>query len=125
MDAARGGAPARQLLPERAMISPARCKRLAPTVVAGAFALVYVIVSPPSFDLAAHLLRAKLFSEEGFGLWNNWWYGGHHTPGYSVLFPAVSAALSPQLAAGLATTATAAVFEALVYHRFGPAAWLG
>src|SRR5437588_3025035 len=100
-------------------------KRIAPTVVAGAFAIVYVIVSPPSFDLAAHLLRAKLFASEGFGIWNNWWYGGHHTPGYSVLFPAVSYALTPQLAAAIAATATAAMFEMLAYERFGPGAWLG
>ncbi len=100
-------------------------KRLAPTLVAGVFAAVYVVVSPPSLDLAAHLLRAKLFSAEGFGIWNNWWYAGHHTPGYSVLFPPVSAALTPQLAAGLAATGTAALFEPLARRHFGSDAWLG
>src|SRR5437763_8016691 len=83
-------------------------KRTAPTLLAALLATVYVIVSPPSFDLAAHLFRAKLFRAEGFGLWNNWWYGGHHTVGYSVLFPPISALLSPQLAAGLAAVGTAA-----------------
>ena len=58
--------------------------RYLPTAVAAGFALVYVIVSPPSLDLAAHLFRAKLFNEEGFGLWDNWWYAGHNTVGYSV-----------------------------------------
>ncbi len=100
-------------------------KRAAPTIVAAVLATVYVIVSPPSFDLAAHLLRAKLFRAEGFGLWNNWWYAGHHTLGYSVLFPPIEAALSPQLAAGLACVATAALFELLAYEHFGPDAWLG
>lgn len=100
-------------------------KRAAPTIVAAVLATVYVIVSPPSFDLAAHLLRAKLFRAEGFGLWNNWWYAGHHTLGYSVLFPPIEAALSPQLAAGLACVATAALFEVLAYDHFGPDAWLG
>lgn len=100
-------------------------KRLAPTVVAAAFAAVYVIVSPPSLDLAAHLLRAKLFSAEGFGIWDNWWYAGHHTPGYSVLFPAFSAALTPQLVAAIAVVATAALFELLAYEHFGADAWLG
>ena len=46
-------------------------------------------------------------------------------PGYSVLFPPVSAALTPQLAAGLAATATAALFEPLARRHFGPDAWLG
>ena len=93
--------------------------------IAAVLAIIYVIVSPPSFDLAAHLLRAKLFRAEGFGLWNNWWYAGHHTLGYSVLFPPISALLSPQLVAGLAATGTAALFELLVRRHFGPDAWLG
>jgi hypothetical protein len=78
-----------------------------------------VILSPPSGDLPAHLLRAKLFSAEGFGLWNNWWYGGHHVLSYSVLFPPVAAALTPQVAAALAAVASAALFEQLAYRRFG------
>ncbi len=100
-------------------------KRLAPTALAAAFAIVYVIVSPPSLDLAAHLLRAKLFSAEGFGLWNNWWYAGHHVPSYSVLFPPVASVLTPQVAGGLAAVGTAALFEPLARHHFGEDAWLG
>ncbi len=100
-------------------------RRLVPTAVAAVLALVYVIVSPPSLDLAAHLLRARLFSAEGFGLWNNWWYGGHHVPGYSVLFPPFAALLTPQLAAALAAVGTAACFEALAFHHFGRRALLG
>ena len=90
-------------------------KRAAPTVVAAVFAIAYVIVSPPSVDLAAHLLRAKLFASEGFGIWNNWWYGGHHVPGYSVLFPPVAALLTPQVAAGIAACLSAMLFEILVH----------
>jgi len=108
--------------------APARDRlwpRLAPVVIAGVLAAVYVIVSPPSQDLAAHLFRAHLFAQQGFGLWNDYWYGGHHLPGYSVLFPAVSAWLSPQLAAALAATATAAVFEPFARRHFGARAWLG
>src|SRR5437868_5181881 len=100
-------------------------KRLAPTLLAGALAAAYVITSPPSLDLAAHLLRAKLFSAEGFGIWNNWWYGGHHVVLYSVLFPPVSAAITPQLGAAIAATATAALFEPVARRHFGPDAWLG
>jgi hypothetical protein len=100
-------------------------KRIAPTLIAAVLGTAYVIVSPPSFDLAAHLLRAQLFRAEGFGIWNNWWYGGHHVPGYSVLFPAASALLTPQLAGAVAATATAALFEPLARRHFGPDAWLG
>ncbi len=100
-------------------------RRWVPTGLAAAIGLVYVVRRPPSLDLAAHLLRAKLFGAEGFGLWNNWWYGGHHVPGYSVLFPPLAWLLSPQLVAALAAVGTAAAFELLVRERFGSEAWLG
>ena len=93
--------------------------------MAALFAAIYVIVSPASLDLADHLFRAQLFRDEGFGLWNNLWYSGHHIVGYSVLFPAVSALLSPQLAGALAATGTAALFEPLARRHFGDDAWLG
>jgi hypothetical protein len=99
--------------------------RLAPTLIAAALAAAYVIVSPPSIDLASHLFRARLFDAEGFGAWNDWWYSGHDIVGYSVLFPAISAALTPQLAGALAAIGTAAVFERLARCHFGPDAWLG
>jgi hypothetical protein len=98
---------------------------LAPTLVAAAFAAAYVIASPPSLDLADHLFRAQLFRDEGFGLWNNFWYSGHHIVGYSVLFPAVSAALTPQLAGAIAATGTATLFIPLARRHFGPRAWVG
>ena len=100
-------------------------RRVAPTLLAGVLAAAYVIISPPSLDLAAHLLRAKLFSTEGFGIWSNWWYGGHHLVMYSVLFPPVAAALTPQLAAAVAAAGSAALFEPLARHHFGERAWLG
>jgi len=102
-----------------------RAAAAAPTVVAATLAAIYVAVSPPSLDLAAHMLRAKLFAPEGFGIWNNWWYDGHPVVMYSVLFPALAAALTPQLAAGLAATGSAALFEPLARRHFGPASWLG
>jgi hypothetical protein len=93
--------------------------------VAAVLAAAYVIVSPPSLDLAAHLFRARLFEEEGFGIWNNFWYSGHDIPGYSVLFPAVSAAITPQLAGALAAVATTGPFTALARRHRGRAALPG
>ncbi len=98
--------------------------RIAPTLVAAVLAAAYVIISPPSLDLAAHLFRAQLFADEGFGLWNNYWYSGHHILGYSVLFPAVSTLLSPQLAGALAATGSAVLFESLVHRHLGERAWV-
>jgi hypothetical protein len=100
-------------------------KRVAPTLAAALIAAAYLIFAPRSEDLAAHLLRAKLFATEGFGLWNNWWYGGHNVAGYSVLFPPLAALLTPQVVAAVSAPVSASLFESLAYRRFGEDAWLG
>jgi hypothetical protein len=100
-------------------------KRILPTFTAGVIALAYVLIEPRSQDLAAHLLRAKLFATQGFGIWNNWWYAGHNVPGYSVLFPSLAAPFTPQLVAAISATVTAALFESLARRRFGEDCWLG
>src|SRR5436190_1267684 len=100
-------------------------RRLAPTAIAAAFALAYVIASPASGDLAAHVFRAHLFALDPFGVWNNYWYDGHHTVGYSLLFPAAASALTPELAAAIAAVGTAALFEPLARRHWGRNGWLG
>jgi hypothetical protein len=89
--------------------------------VAAFLAVAYLVAAPRSTDLAAHLLRAKLFTAEGFGAWDNWWYAGHYTLGYSVLFPALAAALTPQLVAALACVVAAAAFAQLTTEMPGAA----
>jgi hypothetical protein len=103
----------------------ALARRGAPVLLAAILAAVYVAVSPLSADLPAQLFRAELFRRDGFILWNNLWYSGHDLIGYSVLFPAVAALLTPQLAAALAAIGTAALFEPLARRHFAPDAWLG
>ena len=103
-----------------------RVKRILPTFTSAVIAAAYVIIAPRSEDLAAHLLRAKLFSVEGwFGIWNNWWYAGHNLPGYSVLFPPAAALTTPQLAAAIACPVSTLLFDSLVRRRYGEEAWLG
>src|SRR4249919_1123667 len=46
---------------------------LAPILLA---AFAYVLLRPPSVDLAAQLFRTELFASHGFLAWNNYWYGG-------------------------------------------------
>jgi hypothetical protein len=96
-----------------------------PTIVAAALAGLYLALAPNSVDLAAHLFRAAMFKQQGFAVWNNYWYGGNEVLGYSVLFPAVSATLTPQLAAALAAIGTATVFTALARRHFGDRALAG
>ena len=104
---------------------PALARRAGPTALAAALAIGYLIAQPRSADLAAALLRVKLFGTEGFGLWDNWWYAGHYLPSYSVLFPALGWLAGPRLLAAVAAVLAAASFEALARGRFGSRAWLG
>ena len=42
-------------------------------------------------DLPAHFFRVALVERDGFEIWNNQWFGGHHTLGYGALFPVLGA----------------------------------
>ena len=88
-------------------------------LVSAALAAVYLITKPRSPDLAAHLFRSDLFGREGFTIWNGQWYGGHHTPAYSVLSPPLGWLLGPQLMGAIAAVAATACFEPLVRGHFG------
>jgi hypothetical protein len=96
-----------------------------PALLAALLAGAYLIIEPPGADLPAQLLRVRLFATEGFGLWNNWWYGGHYILGYSVLFPPLGWLLGARLLAALASVATAAAFAQLAHDVYGEDAWLG
>jgi hypothetical protein len=92
---------------------------VAPIAVAIAFAIVYLIWEPRTVDLAAHTFRADLFGEEGFTIWNGQWYGGHHTPAYSIISPPLAWLLGPPLALAVAAVASAALFPPLARGAFG------
>jgi hypothetical protein len=92
---------------------------VAPVAAAIVFAAVYLIWEPRTVDLAAHTFRADLFAEEGFTIWNGQWYGGHHTPAYSIISPPLAWLLGPPLALALASVASAALFPPLARGAFG------
>jgi hypothetical protein len=100
-------------------------RRAEPWAIAALLALAYVIFSPVSADLAAQVYRIDLFREEGFTVWNGQWYAGHHTPGYSVLFPPLGALLGAHIAGALAAVASAALFAPLAEQHFGERSRLG
>jgi hypothetical protein len=100
-------------------------RRLAPVAVAAVLVVVYLVWQPPSLDLAAAEYRAWLFDHAGFAVWDARWYGGHHLPGYSVLFPPLAGWLGPRLLGALAVVAAAWLFERIAWGRYGADAWLG
>jgi hypothetical protein len=93
--------------------------RLAPTALAVGLAVVYLILKPRTPDLAAHLFRSELFGREGFTIWNGQWYGGHHTPAYSILSPPLGWLLGPQLAGAIAAVGATVCFTELARRHFG------
>jgi hypothetical protein len=93
--------------------------RIAPTLITLALASVYLYFKPRSPDLAAHLFRSELFGREGFTVWNGQWYGGHHTPAYSILSPPLGWLLGPQLMGALSAVAATACFTELMRRAYG------
>jgi hypothetical protein len=96
-----------------------------PALLAAALAVLYLVWNPLAPDLAAQVFRTDLFGRDGFALWNGQWFGGHHTLGYSVLFPPLAAALGPRLVGCLAAVASAILFDRIARRHWGRDAWLG
>lgn len=99
--------------------------RVAPWLLATALALAWLAFAPPTPDLAAQVYRAGLFDREGFTLFNANWYGGHHTPAYSVIFPPLGALLGVRVVGVLAAVASAVLFERIARRHFGERARWG
>ena len=83
-------------------------------LIAAVLAAIYLLVDPPSADLAAQTYRTALYEHAGFVVFDLGWYGGHHNPAYSILFPPLAALLTPRLVGALAAVGTAWAFERLV-----------
>jgi hypothetical protein len=86
--------------------------------ITAAIGVVYLIIAPPSADLAAAAYRSELFGRAGFTLWDNGWYAGHHLPAYSTLAPALGWLMGPLLLAVLSMTLATAMFARLIDGRF-------
>jgi hypothetical protein len=97
---------------------PARLARAPAWTITAVLGLAYLLAGPPSADLAAASYRSYLFGREGFTLWDNAWYGGHHLPAYSALAPALGWLVGPRLLAALSMTIAAALFAAVIEGRF-------
>jgi hypothetical protein len=96
-----------------------------PGLVAAALGVAYLIIQPDSADHAAQVFRSGLFDSQGFAAWDNFWFGGHHLPGYGLLLPALGALIGPRLVGVLAAIIASLLFSAIAYRSFGERARLG
>ncbi|MGE4428812.1 MAG: hypothetical protein AB7G37_20340, partial [Solirubrobacteraceae bacterium] len=93
--------------------------RPAPWVLTALAAIVYVVLTPPTTDLAAQVHRVAL-ARDGVWLYDLSWFGGHHLPSYSVLMPLAGLVVAPQVLAAVAAVAAAWAFGRLAErHRPG------
>ena len=100
-------------------------QRLAPALLAAVLALAWLAFAPGTPDLAAQIYRAGVFEREGYTVFNLYWYGGHHMPGYSLLFPPLGALLGVRALGVVAAVASALLFERIARRQFGDAARWG
>jgi hypothetical protein len=86
--------------------------------VAMTLGTAWMIIAPRTADLAAQVYRVGLFDREGFALWDNAWFGGHHLPGYSVLFPPLGSLLGARTVGLIAVAISAVLFADLMRRHY-------
>jgi hypothetical protein len=94
-------------------------RRLPPAAIALALALLWLVLGPWTPDLAAAVYRSSLFSRDGFQVWDNAWYGGHHLLGYSIVFPTVGSAIGVRVTGVVAAVVSRVLFERLAAGWWG------
>ena len=92
---------------------------LLPAAVAGGLALLARGLGWRGSDLPAHYFRVAIVKRDGFEIWNNLWYGGHHTLGYGVLFPLLGAAFGIWTVAVLSAAVSAFLADLLLRQATG------
>ncbi|HEX3874705.1 MAG TPA: hypothetical protein VHW26_11205 [Solirubrobacteraceae bacterium] len=95
------------------------------SLVAGIGSLIWLIAGVRTPDLAAQSYRVGLFEREGFAIWDNNWYAGHHVPAYSLLYPPLGALVGMRVVGVLAAVVAAFCFARLAEAHFGRGARVG
>jgi hypothetical protein len=92
---------------------------LVPAGLAAGLAVLAIAMRWRGSDLPAHFFRVALVERDGFQIWNNQWFGGHHTLGYGALFPVLGAALGIWTVAVLSAAAGAFLADRLITRGLG------
>lgn len=96
-----------------------------PLAVAGALSVVYLAISPMTADHGAQVFRVGLFESDGPVIWNNFWFGGHHLPGYSVLSPALGSLIGFRVMGVFSVLGSVLLFSLIVDRHWGDQARAG
>lgn len=96
-----------------------------PLLVVTALAAVYLVLAPLSADHAAQTFRTELFELSGPTVWNNYWFGGHYLPTYSLLAPPIGAWIGFRAMGVLAVIGTVLFFGIVARREWGEAARAG
>ena len=97
-----------------ALPAPLKTAALRPALVAGALAAVAARAGWRGADMPNLLFRIELFRRAGFTIWSSAWYGGHTTPGYSVLLAPLGAIAGPGLVGAASAVIAAVCFDLLL-----------
>ncbi len=96
-----------------------------PLLVVVGLAILYLVMAPHSADHAAQTFRTELFELSGPTVWNNYWFGGHYLPTYSLLAPPLGAWLGFRVMGSLAVIGTVILFTLISRRQWGERAQAG
>jgi len=110
----------RQRVRERARAAANAAGRpLGAALVAGGLALLLVLFAPPGGDQAAHMYLTEAWRDNGWQLWDNFWYSGRYAQvNYSLLFYPLAALAGTATVAVASCAGGAAAFAALLRRRW-------
>jgi hypothetical protein len=97
-----------------------RASRLWSAGVVAALSVLIVSVARWGPDWPAQEFRAWVAGHDGLSVWTSRWYGGSALPGYSVLYPLVTAGFSNAVVAAAAVGALSSVAATWVAALLGP-----
>jgi hypothetical protein len=87
-----------------------------PWLLTAGLSLLVLATGVRGTDLPAADLRTWLVREHGFVVWNDQWYGGHPTVGYSLLFPLLGSVAGVRIA-GVLSAVVAAIAATKIVDR--------
>lgn len=92
---------------------------LGAAVVAGTVTALLLLFGPPGGDQAAHLYLTQAWRDNGWQLWDNFWYSGRYAQiNYSLLFYPFAAGAGTTAAVSASCAGAAAAFAALLRRRW-------